>query len=140
MKSHSLPVRKEFDLTKMIYVASPYTFKHPEQATQQMVQARRYLEVTEAIGKLQDEYDFAFIGPITQSHHTVKAMSNKDTTFRNWAKRDFTYISRCDEVWVIKMEGWSESVGVLSEIDFATKHGIPIKYLSPDTLTFEDNK
>lgn len=125
---------KEVILTKVIYVASPYTYKSKNEPLKCAVQETRYHAVTSLIGVLQDKYEYAFIGPITQSHNTVRHMKNTDTTFFNWMTRDLTYISRCDELWVYKLNGWNKSVGVLAEISFAKSIGIPVRYIDKKTL------
>jgi len=122
-------------LTKMVYIASPYSGYHWLGIVNFFIRLKRYLQVTRLIGKLQDKYPYAFIGPITQSHHTSKYMKSKCSLFKSWRLRDLTYISRCDEVWVCTLEGWDESVGVLAEIEFAKNiHRCKVKYLDPDTL------
>lgn len=121
-------------LTKMIYIASPYSHKSPS------VQEERYMEITKAIGKLQDRFNYAFIGPITQSHNTVRFMKSKGTGFTSWELRDLTYISHCDEVWVVKLPGWKKSIGVTKEIIFAEENLIPVKYLTSKSLKFTDDK
>jgi hypothetical protein len=115
-------------LTKMIYLASPYSNSDKEIST------FRYEEVTRVAGLLQEEYPYAFILPITMSHNTEKYMKIKDSSFKHWATRDFTYISRCDEIWVVAMSGWNESLGVIAEIKFAKDKNILIKYVCPTSL------
>lgn len=117
-------------LTKMVYIASPYS------DTDRGVMYYRYRCVTRAIGALQDRYSYAFIGPITQSHHTAEFMTTGCTAFKSWAKRDLTYISHCDAIWVLLLDGWDKSIGVTKEIEFCKQHKIPIKYLEPHSLKF----
>lgn len=117
-------------LTKMIYIASPFTYKHQDSNMRMRVEEERFELVTKAIAKLQEKYPYAFIGPITQSHITSKYMSQKNSEFNYWRKRDLTYISRCDELWILPLEGWQESMGVQEEVKFAKKHKIPIRKLS----------
>lgn len=121
-------------LTKMIYIASPYSHKSA------LIRHFRVESIDKAIGKLQDRYPYAFIGPITQSARTVEYMKSKGTGFESWETRDLTYISRCDEVWIVKLAGWEKSVGVIKEIAFALENNIPVKYLTPKTLRFTHDK
>ena len=124
-------------LTKMIYIASPYTSKKLDPVEKFQEEVDRYMAITQYIGELQDQYPYAFIGPITQSHNTAMFMSNKDTTFANWEARDKTFIARCDELWVIQIDGWMESVGVRAEIKFAHEQGIPVFYFPPESMKRE---
>lgn len=122
-------------LTKVVYRASPYSGYHYLSIVNWFIRLKRYLQVTSLIGKLQDIYPYAFIGPITQSHHTAKYMKSDCSLFKSWRIRDLTYISRCDEVWVAKLEGWDQSVGVLAEIECArTIHRCKVKFIDPKTL------
>jgi hypothetical protein len=65
---------------------------------------------------------------------TAPYMHKTTTSFKSWAKRDLTYLSKCDELWVVTMKGWKESIGVKAEINFAKEHNMPIKYIDPHTL------
>lgn len=124
---------RKFKPTKMIYIASSYTCrdKRLSRDAQLDVELLRYLGVTQAIGRLQDKYPYAFIGPITQSHHTANYMKSRKTTFDAWRLRDLTYISRCDELWILtdKDESWRKSKGVTEEVEFAMINDIPIKFI-----------
>jgi hypothetical protein len=48
-----------------------------------------------------------------------------------WLKHDLDILCRCDELYVVAMEGWDKSVGVLAEIREAQKLEIPIKFVDP---------
>jgi hypothetical protein len=116
---------------KMIYLASPYS--HPDKA----VEAFRYIVVTKIAAYLIAEHNVAMFLPITQSH-TLKdhELRLKGTTFAAWRDIDLCAIDHCDEVWVVKMKGWKESVGVTAEIDHAKLTNKPIKYINAKTYMF----
>lgn len=118
-------------LTKLIYLASPYSHKG------EFIRNMRYNLITKITGKLQDRYPYAFIGPITQSHNTAPYMESPNTEFTSWAIRDLTYISRSDEMWVVMIDGWKESKGVQAEIEFASNQNIKVRYINPETLIFK---
>lgn len=115
-------------LTKQIYVASPYSHKSKK------IMIQRFKDITRIIGILQDTHPYAFIGPITQSHQTAMHMKKSEGSFKHWARRDYTYIYNSQELWVVKLPGWTISVGVQAEIEFAKAIGIPVKYIDPITL------
>lgn len=121
-------------LTEQIYLASPYTKKRKDGSIDEKAQLERYNKVTEVAGRLEDIFPYAFILPITMSHNTAKYMKKKNGEFAAWARRDFTYIANSQQLWVVTMEGWDLSVGVLEEIRFAKGRGMPIYYIDPDTL------
>lgn len=125
------------NLTKLIYLASPYSYKINCSSDsrrcickkiKKQEEKYRYILITKIAGKLQDRFPYAFILPITMSHNTARYMKTKGGGFEHWETIDFTYISKCDEVWVVTMNGWKESIGVMKEIEFATKNKIPIQY------------
>ena len=116
---------------KLIYLASPYSHSSTT------VEKWRYGEITRVAAKLHKTHIHSFILPITQSHE-LKAWEPKlGGSFAKWRDRDLFFISKSDEVWVVMMEGWKESVGVTAEIDYAIKKDIPVKYLNPQTLRFK---
>jgi hypothetical protein len=41
-------------------------------------------------------------------------------------------LARCDEVVVLTLAGWRESVGVQTEIRIAAELGKPVQYVAPD--------
>lgn len=113
---------------KMIYLASPYS--HPLK----VVEAMRYDQITRVAAYLIAEHGHAMFLPITQSHN-LKDWDERltGTSFAHWKDIDLCAIDHCDEVWVVKMVGWKESVGVQAEIDHAKLTGKPIKYINAKT-------
>ena len=118
---------------KLIYLASP--FSSPSKA----LQHRRYKAVTKAGAYLTKHTGAAFILPITQSYALVKAMPSLGGSFISWAEIDFTLLSKCDELWVLTIPGWRESLGVMSEIKFAMNNNIPMWYVNPKTHAISRN-
>lgn len=125
----------------MVYIASPYSpIGWKQKLIAPLLKFYRWYCVTRAIGKLHDKFPYAFIGPITQSHHTGKHRKIKNSSFSAWIRVDLTYISNCDQLWVLMLPGWKKSVGVQAEIAFATSliddngKGMKIRYIHPKTL------
>lgn len=123
-----------FNKLPLIYVASPYTAKGFPKELKKTIERQRASLITKIIGQLQDKHEAAFIGPITQSHHTAKHMDSKTEKFACWRDIDLTYISHCEQVWVVTMNGWDKSTGVLAEIAFAEQEDIPVFFIDPKTL------
>lgn len=123
---------------KMIYLASPYscTTKHKwgQAVIKKITEFLRYKKITIIAAKLHTKFNHAFILPITQSKVLCDLEPELGGSFEKWAARDLEFISRCDEVWVVKMEGWKESVGVRAEIKFAKDIKKPVKYIDLITL------
>lgn len=125
VKEKVIKKTKEF---KLVYLASPYSHKDPK------VMFKRYTAVTKAAAKLMQMYDVVFFLPITQSHHMVKLNSNMNGGWNYWKGVDLFMISRSDEVWVLQLDGWKESVGVTAEIEYAREQGIRVRYFEPHSL------
>lgn len=110
---------------KTVYIASPFTHEDPN------VQEDRFFDVTCVAADLTEKFGYAFILPITQSHMMSKANPKLDGKFDFWEKIDLTFVSKSDEVWVVMLDGWENSVGVSREIEFAKSNNIPVRYIDP---------
>lgn len=123
---------------KLVYVASPFTSKSRNKTEKRLLEMFREAAVTEVAARLTVKYgkDYALDLPITSSYAMEKYEPKKlKGDFSFWAKRDlFMVREKCDEVWVITLPGWNESIGVTAEIKCAQQYGKPVKYVDPDTL------
>jgi hypothetical protein len=45
------------------------------------------------------------------------------------------FLTVAKEMWVLKLDGWSESKGVKMELDYCRIHFKPIIYIEPDQLS-----
>ena len=50
-----------------------------------------------------------------------------------WQGYDRLMLSRCDELAVLCLPGWRESVGVRAEIDIAGRLGLPARFIPEST-------
>ncbi len=89
----------------MIYLASPYS--HPEVVVRQ----QRFHEACRAVATL---------------------LASRLTDWPFWEQFDRDHLVRCDELIVLMLDGWRESVGVAAEIRIAGELGKPVRYLAPD--------
>ena len=64
--------------------------------------------------------------PISHSHIIAKD-HDLPKGWEFWEQIDRQFIAWCDELWVIKLEGWKESTGVKAEIIIALEMGKIIK-------------
>ena len=48
-----------------------------------------------------------------------------------WLKQDKAFVDWCDELWVVKLEGWQESKGVRQELRWAHERKIPVRIIDP---------
>lgn len=112
---------------KMVYVASPYSHKNF------FVRLHRFYKITKIAALLYKKYRICMFLPITQSALMQFLVPSIGGTFAEWKDVDLAAIDRCDEVWVIMMKGWNKSIGVLAEIEYASRNK-PIKYIDPEFL------
>lgn len=111
---------------KTIYLACPYT--HDEQE----VMLERTKEATRVAAELMmDGYNV--FSPLTHSHPISEWMPYEYQTGADfWLERDLEFMEVADELFVLCLDGWKESTGVVREITEATQKGIPIIYLEKD--------
>lgn len=107
-------------MSGLIYLASPYS--HPDAEMRE----DRFRRVCVATAALMREGVHVY-SPIAASH-PLATIAELPTDFAFWQSYDEAMISRCSEVWVLTLPGWSESVGVREEIAIARRHGIPVRY------------
>jgi hypothetical protein len=106
----------------MIYLASPYSSVQPA------VRQERFEMACRAAAKLIRQGKTVF-SPVAHSHAICQLGLPKDWEF--WERHDLAFLTMCDEVVVLTIDGWQESVGVRAEISVARKLGKPVSYLNP---------
>lgn len=113
---------------RVIYLASPYTHEDKE------VRQYRFEEMCRVHADLLHLHGktCAFIGPIAMTH-SIAEYAKLPTIWDFWKVHDEAILSKCDELWVIMMDGWTESVGVTAEIAYAYAHNIPVIYVRNET-------
>ena len=114
---------------KLIYLASPYT--HADD----MVMELRAARIAQIAAKLQAENtDVAFFSPIAHGHAlaVTREGANLPVTYDFWKNHCETFISKCDELWVVCIPGWGDSLGVEAETVYASRLGIKIRHLNDD--------
>lgn len=106
----------------MIYLASPYS--HPDAA----VREQRFHSVCRMAATLMQQGDVVF-APIVHGHPLVGHGLPTDWPF--WERFDREHLRRCDELVVLMLDGWRESVGVAAEIRIAAELGKPVRHIDP---------
>jgi len=120
---------------KKIYLAGPYTHKNKD------VMFRREKELSYAAAALLKSGYLVF-SPITQAVPLTNTSISLPHTWAFWEKLDFSFIKDwADEVWVLRLDGWKESVGVMAEIRFAQNLAKPVKLLcaGPGVIQYTRN-
>ena len=110
----------------LIYLASPYSA--PCEALREL----RFRQVCAIAGDLLADGHLLYV-PIAHSHPIALHSAMRDTAWATWQRLDEKMICRCDEVWVVMLDGWQASVGIAAELSVARDRKIPIRYYDPAT-------
>ncbi|MEN6536334.1 MAG: DUF1937 family protein [Bryobacteraceae bacterium] len=110
-------------------MASPYTHIDPAVRRQRFESACRAAAALISRGK-------TVFSPISHSYGICACGIPHDWQF--WKQHDHRYLEVCDEVVVLMLDGWQESVGVQAEIAIARELGKPVTFLSAGTRTEEN--
>jgi nucleoside 2-deoxyribosyltransferase len=109
----------------LIYLCSPFTHHDPE------VRQTRFEAACRAAAELTRQGKTVF-APVVHSYAIAKYGLPDDWKF--WARHDRQFIEACDEVVVLTLDGWRESVGVKAEIEIARELGKPVTFVEPARL------
>jgi len=121
-----------FNRTKRIYLAGPYTHEDP------VVMQDRYEILTQITTNLVS-LGYLVFSPITNSHPINLRLKIVKFTWDIWRAYDLIMIAEwADEVWIVPMEGWQNSIGVTGESDFAIKIGKDAKVLPALLKPFDE--
>ena len=104
-----------------IYLACPYSHDDPE------VREARVDAADMQAAQLMEAGHVVF-SPLSHSHRIAHYIDNHlDHEF--WLKQCLPFVDWCDEVWVMKLEGYKESRGIKKETKHAAKTVKQVKYL-----------
>jgi Domain of unknown function (DUF1937) len=109
---------------KFIYLASPYT--HPDN----IVRETRFLEAVRAAACLFNQRQISNFSPVAYTH-SIAVRYGLPAEWEFWADYDTTMISLAAELWVLCLPGYSQSMGVQTELKIARKLGKPIMWMVP---------
>lgn len=73
--------------------------------------------------------------PIAHSHCIAQHGLPLDWGY--WERHDERLLAACDELWVLKLDGWQHSRGVQAEIAIARAMGKPVRFVSETELAEE---
>lgn len=108
-------------LGRLAYLASPYS--HPDPAVRQ----RRYADVLRAARLLMEQGHHVW-SPIVYTHHLAEAGMAMDWGY--WQRFDEAMLSRCQELWILMLDGWRDSEGIRGELWLARRLSMPVRLLS----------
>ncbi len=108
---------------QLIYLASPYSHECDP------VRELRFRQICEYAGYFMS-MGYDIYSPIAHSH-SIAVHSQLPTDWQFWRNTCTKMISKCDEFWVLTMDGWATSIGVREETKIAKQMGKNIKHVSP---------
>jgi Domain of unknown function (DUF1937) len=110
-----------------VYLASPYSHADAR------VVRERYLAAERATAWLLNRRIWTF-SPIVHCHSLAEAYGlPTDADF--WRSFNEAMLERSDALWILGIEGWQESRGIIHEADCANRLKLPIKFMSPESNT-----
>ena len=113
---------------KKIYLACPYTDSDFN------VSIKRFDIVNKVAGELMNE-GYIVLSPISHTH-PIACVCDLPKDWEFWERQDREFIRWADEVFVLRLDGWLDSIGVRAEINFAIKMKKPVRYLDWDGSNF----
>ena len=107
---------------RLIYLASPYS--HPDR----QIQEQRFQAVCQQAAEMMRRGELVF-SPIAHTHPIAAYDLPGDWAF--WRRYDRAMLERCDELAVLQLDGWEESIGVKAEIAIAKDLNLPVRFIRP---------
>ena len=108
-------------MPKLIYLASPYTHEDP------LIEIERFKAACKAAGEMFASGHFVFS---SIAHcHPIALEYGLPTDFKFFADYDRLMIDKCDELIVLRLDGWKDSVGVKGEVRYAESIGLQVRYI-----------
>lgn len=118
------PVQRREGGETLIYLASPYGHTKPLELRQ-----ARYEAAVEAEAAMMNAGLMVY-SPIVHRHPgALRGLYPHDWEY--WRRFDELILSRCDEVHVLTLPGWRESIGVTAEIEIAERMRKAVRYIEP---------
>ncbi len=107
-----------------IYLASPYTHEDV------LVREIRFLEAVRATAYILNKLHVNAFGTIVHSH-PIATRYSMPVEWEFWADYDQAMISHSAEIWVVAIPGFTNSMGVQTELKIARKLGKQARWLIP---------
>jgi len=119
------------NLKPLIYLASPYSHSDPS------IRNERVRQTIAAVANLMTS-NLVIYSPIIHNHQ-IAIKHNLPTDWEYWQQFDEVMLSKCNQIYVLMLEGWLESRGIKAEIAIARKLRLPIGYLGYSEIDYLTN-
>lgn len=114
-----------FSLT-MIYLASPYWHADPA------VRNQRFRAACRATADMIRD-GLTVFSPVVYGHALTAWGLPGGWSF--WEPHDNEHLAHCEEVVVLRLDGWRDSEGVQAELDAAAALGKPVRFIDANEKT-----
>lgn len=104
-----------------MYLASPYTDTEPR------VMNQRHRDVCKVAGEMMRAGKIIFC-PVSHFHE-IGRICKMQVDWSVWRKQCLHWVGLCDEFGILQLPGFSSSVGMCAENQFAMDLGKPIHYV-----------
>jgi len=118
-------------LKHLIYLASPYLYRGNDKTDVQKIhiQEARYQQAIDATAYLMKKGRTVY-SPIVATH-PIAVKHDLPLGSEYWMQFDEIILRKCDEMYVLMIDGWEDSPGVTREIDIAKTMGMNRTYMEP---------
>lgn len=115
----------------LIYLASPYSVNAENDPVLREI---RFIKTCKAFAALQEMYpDHIIYSPIVNFHY-IAIYADLPKGHEYYDKYHEYYISKCDFMVILKLDGWDISEGVEKECTLADKYEKHIDYLEESEI------
>lgn len=114
-------------MINLYYLGQPYA--DPNEA----IRVHRYQTACRVTAAIMKSGRTVF-SPIVHNH-ILGSFYDLPRTWDFWSKIDLTILERCDGLYVLPLKGWSGSVGLTDEVQFAFENDIPIWFIDEMGVT-----
>jgi DNA-directed RNA polymerase subunit RPC12/RpoP len=112
---------------KLIYLASPYTHENMD------IRVERFNQVLDCCGWFMNHSKNEFFySPIAHTH-PIAMRCTLPGEWQFWSDFDECILSRCNEIWILTLPGFSKSTGVKAERKIAERFGLPVRFIIKNT-------
>ena len=108
----------------LTYLSSPYTHESA------VIRRERFIAAQDYIARQLLGNNAVIFSPIVHYHH-LAIDHNLPGDFEFWQSVNRFYIDASETIHVLKLAGWSESIGVRAEIEYGIHTGKLIYYVDP---------
>lgn len=105
---------------KKVFISMPYSGTL-DQMNERVKHAKEYSVILLQRGIVP-------VCPVTSGHLLVEH-SDIELSHQSWLQYAYEFFEMCDEVHVLQLQGWKESLGVAEEVYWARRSNKPVTFI-----------